>query len=144
MLAKRSLQAIGLIAAGIGVAQLMFMIGDYSENHWLPPERWWVFAAFTVFTLAYIVTVFRGHWHLWSYWLLVLLFLLTHVVGISILLYNVSDWPLPFFMAMTSAEIMGIAFIMAKLGFRETLAKPESSPRPMPTRRARIGRSKSG
>ena len=114
--------AFGLVVAGIAAAALVGTIAEYRRDHWLPAERWVGLGLFTLFGFGVVAKDFRSQWLSRRFLLYFGSLLTAHCVAYTVLLLNVTEWKLIWFLPLSLAEFAFIAHMMdVKMGRYDAL-----------------------
>jgi hypothetical protein len=119
---KWSLLLLGLIASGIAISAGGLALFEYGEDNWLPPWRWVGFAVFSVFLFTSTATQYRRYWRKRRFWLCLLGLLVAHTVVYAVLLTTIPAWRNIWFLPLTIAEFLALAYVLDQVLHHRTPA----------------------
>jgi hypothetical protein len=102
---------VGLILV-LGVV----LYAEYGPSKWMPPLRWWGFAAATALTFGYPLRWYRHLARHAQFWIAFLAMLVVHSAAYVLLLLRATEWPLILFALITPAEWFVICPILDRFG----------------------------
>lgn len=117
---RRILEVVLEFVLAIAVVVAILAYAERGPVPWMPSIRWWGLAGETAILFGYMLRASRPYRKFSRFWLGFITFLILHLVGCSIALLKVEQWPLMWFVFLGFGEWVALAWILEHL-LREPL-----------------------
>lgn len=112
---RRGLQAAGLVVAGLLVALAAIAFVDHEDAPWMPPDRWLLWAPWTVLVFWGVGGEFRHARPRMALWISLAGLAVVHIAAWALVLDAIPDWRSIWFAPCSLAEYAAFTVILHRL-----------------------------